>query len=90
MVFGLDVMYLHSSQSQVSAELLLPVQHVMCYLNEVIPVQLLLQVREGTGREGRGIAWNKSVLQLVRMLQQLKQWALTIFGRRWSKVGGGG
>ena len=40
-----------------SAELLLPVQHVVCYLNEVIPVQLLLQVREGTGREGRGIGW---------------------------------
>ena len=40
-----------------SAELLLPVQHVVCYLNEVIPVQLLLQVREGTGREGRGMGW---------------------------------
>ena len=40
-----------------SAELLLPVQHVVCCLNEVIPVQLLLQVREGTGREGRGKGW---------------------------------
>ena len=26
-------------------------------LSQVIPVQLLLQVREGTGREGRGIGW---------------------------------
>ena len=56
-MIGLDVMYVDSSQSQVSAELLLPVQHVVCYLNEVIPVQLLLQVREGTGREGRGMGW---------------------------------
>jgi hypothetical protein len=41
----------------VNTEPHLPVQHVVCYLNEVavnsiVPVQLLIQVRVGTGREG--------------------------------------
>jgi hypothetical protein len=53
-------MCVHSSQSKMSAELLLPVQHVVCYLSEVpvhslmVPVQLLLQVRADTGREDTG------------------------------------
>ena len=53
-----DVVHVHHSQSQARAQLLLPVQHVVCYLNEVpvhsliVPVQLLLQERVGTGREG--------------------------------------
>ena len=56
----LDVMNVHHSQSEVGAQLLFPVQHVVCYLNEVplsliVPVQLLLQERAGTGREGRKI-----------------------------------
>ena len=53
----LDVMNVHHSQSEVGAQLFLPVQHVVCYLNEVllsfiVPVQLLVQERVGTGREG--------------------------------------
>ena len=57
-VHGLDVMDVHLSQAQVSAQPLLPVQHVVCYLTEVHPVQLQLQVRAGTGREGLHIARN--------------------------------
>ena len=53
----LDVMHVNNSQSQARAQPLLPVQHVVCYLNEVflsiiVPVQQLLQERAGTGREG--------------------------------------
>ena len=52
-----DIVHVHHSQSQARAQLLLPVQHVVCYLNEVplsfiVPVQLLFQERAGTGREG--------------------------------------
>ena len=56
-VHGLDVMDVHLSQTQVSAQPLLPVQHVVCYLTEVPPVQLQLQVRAGTGRESRQVTW---------------------------------
>ena len=63
----LDIMYIHLSQSQVGTQLLLPVQHVVCYLNEVplsliVPVQLLVQERAGTGRDGPhvGIMANKA------------------------------
>ena len=54
-MFGFDVMYIHSSQSEMRAELLLPIQHVVCYLDE-IPVKFIVpvqqEVRVGTGREG--------------------------------------
>ena len=53
---GLDVMDIHLSQAQVNAQPLLPVQHVVCYLTEIHPVQLQVQVRAGTGREGLHIA----------------------------------
>ena len=78
-MFGLDVMNVHSSQSQVSAELLLPVQHVVCYLNEVIPVQLLPQVRKGTGREGCGIGLKLNIkMTLLQKSLISLAWALTL------------
>ena len=65
LVFG-HVMYIHSSQSKV---ILLPVQHVVCYLNEVIPAQL-----QGTGRERRGIRCkNKIVIKKsVKLVAKLQ------------------
>lgn len=61
-MLGLAVMYVFPSQLQVRAQLLFPVNHFACYSNEVplhiiVPVQLLLQVRVGTGREGGDIGW---------------------------------
>ena len=55
---GLDVMDVHLSQAQVSAQPLLPVQHVVCYLTQIClhssmtPVQLPLEVRAYARRDG--------------------------------------
>ena len=59
-IFG-DVVDINVSESQVSGERLLPVQHVVGYLTQVLVhslmavIQLQLQVRAGTGREGRHV-----------------------------------
>ena len=51
-MFGLDVMHIQVSQSQVSAKPLLPVQHGVCYHNEVnVPVHWIIQVRASSVRQ---------------------------------------